>query len=152
MSPASPEPSSAAGLAAWPFLVSRGVGLGFRVIVAPDFLAGSGERGLVYEAADSGPGADPAAVRTIVVRTAKGRPVTLIFRRQPALVRYAWARDEDGGDGSRLLCDQAGRSIPMVEGFALPGEYPDALPIAAEEWARASGRGGGVSHVPATGG
>jgi hypothetical protein len=153
MSSASPETPSATGPPAWPFLVSRGVGLGFRVIVAPDFLAASGDRGLVYESADSGPGGDPAAVRTIVVRTTAGKPVTLIFRQQPALARYAWAKDENDGngshgggagaagsagpDGSALLRDQAGRSIPMVEGFALPGEYADGLSITAQDWARA---------------
>lgn len=115
---------------AWPFLVSRGRRLGYRVVVAPDFLRAAGEAGILFAAAESGPGVNTHDTRLRVVQTQTGEVLSLVYR-------VVTARDEEMGDmEAPFIRDRHGRPIPMVEGYAVRGRH-EHLPVTGREWDRA---------------
>jgi hypothetical protein len=118
-----PVPAGAP-LPVWPFLVSRGILLGYRVVVAPEFLVTTGEAHVVFSAAEDGPGVSRTGPMLRVVQTAAGDPLTLVYRRRPAAL---------GEPGTPLLRDQYGRPFSMIEGYAVRGAY-QRVPVTEEQW------------------
>ena len=109
----------------WAFLVARGRHRGYRSILVPDFLAETGEYGLLDEVvrgdvpASSGPRIEhldtPAAGRlTLAYRTSSLTYADLGRERQPA-----------GGDAAKhgpgdIVVDEHGRPLELLYGFVLP--------------------------------
>jgi hypothetical protein len=102
----------------WPFLVSRGRELGYRVVLAPDFLHASGEPGLLYPIVEGGSsyGSDVGPrVRVRTLHAQDGRAVTAIFREVVP----------DGGElglPAGMLRDADGRGIAMFEGYIVDAD------------------------------
>ncbi|MCG5219235.1 hypothetical protein [Streptosporangium sp. KLBMP 9127] len=114
-------------LVGWPFLISRGRKLGFQVVVVPGFLEQAGEAGVLFAAAETGPGQPTGPGRRVrSVRTANGSFVTLVYRQTRAA-------SDTPVDGDTVLRDRHGRPIPLFEGYALQGRYDD-VPISEAEW------------------
>lgn len=111
-------------LSAWPFLVTRGILLGYRVVIAPEFLVSAGDAGAVYASARTEPGLSTTGPITQVVKAANGEPLTLIHRRLPAAVDDL---------GAAPLRDRHGRPFPLIEGYALRGAHEDVL-VTDEQW------------------
>lgn len=98
---------------AWPFLVGRSRNAGHRVVVAPDYLADSGDTaklGLLSRG-ETGPG---EAYFTQVPFGPDGQPALAVYRvfraRRSDYLGYSGADDEP-------LTDREGRDIRITEGF-----------------------------------
>jgi len=113
-----------AQLQAWRFLVSRGIVLGYRVVVAPDFLIATGESDVVFAAAEEGPGIARNGPALRIVRTASGEQLTLVYQRRPAVLSEPDAEP---------LRDRYGRTFSLIEGYAVKGPYQQ-VPITTRQW------------------
>lgn len=123
MNPATPG-NTPPPLPGWPFLVTRGILLGYRVVIAPEFLVTAGDSDAVFASAQTGPGIATTGPMLRVVQTAKGEPLTLVYRQRPAAV------DELGAIPLR---DRHGRPFPLIEGWVVRGIY-DRIPVTDEQW------------------
>ncbi|WP_152991480.1 MULTISPECIES: hypothetical protein [unclassified Frankia] len=100
------------------------------MIVAPDFLRAAGEAGILFVAAEIGPGVNTHDTRLRVVQTQAGDVFSLVYR-------VVTARDEGTGETEApFIRDRHGRPIPMVEGYAVRGRH-EHLPVTDREWDRA---------------
>jgi hypothetical protein len=96
---------------AWPYLVGRGFDHGYRVFLAPSFLAES-EHYLLEYASSGGVTPEGVAVVREVLGSAQ-TPMTLLYRVvRPTADRY-------GLPGGGLLTDETFRPISVFEGFVL---------------------------------
>jgi hypothetical protein len=99
--------------AGWPFLVARSRNAGYRVIVAPEFMAGSRQDVAAIGWLATGEETDTTEAFVKELKVPAEAPATAVFRNFPA-----HARDYlPGGNG--LLKDSSGRPIIMTEGFIL---------------------------------
>lgn len=98
----------------WPFLVSRGRRLGYRVVVAPDFLAAANEVGLLYPIIESDAAEAQGGTRRRVLKTRNGQTVGTVFHE-------VIADGADLGLPSGALRDTFGRVVAMFEGYVVHG-------------------------------
>lgn len=99
--------------AGWPFLVSRSRSAGYRVIIAPEFMAGSRQDVAAIGWLATGEETDTAEAFVKELKRPAEAPATAVFRNF-----LAHAHDYLPG-GSGLLKDSSGRPIMITEGLIL---------------------------------
>jgi hypothetical protein len=99
--------------AGWPFLVGRSRNAGYRVIIAPEFMAGSRQDVAAIGWLATGAETDTTEAFVKELRGPAEAPATAVFRNFPA-----HAHDYLPG-GSGLLKDSSGRPIIITEGLIL---------------------------------
>ncbi len=102
---------------AWPFVVARNHLLDWRPIIAPTFMVADRSSFLLTHETVPNDDSDPSRPTLRIVGTSRSGMLTLIYRFIAPAPR----------DGTRLLRDNAGRPIFLVEGFVVQGDVPEAL-------------------------
>ena len=99
---------------AWPFLISRNQYLDYRTIIAPDFICKAKITRLLARVAD----ADLTKPKSLIVRQVQGSKVgnfTIAFR----VIKATEQDIHNEGDNNKILKDQFGREIYLIEGLVL---------------------------------
>lgn len=102
----------------WVFLVSRSQNIGFRTIVAPDFMRGAGVSSLIESVA----GGKITEANTAICRQIHNSAVgdlTLVFR----VIKTTYEDMGIAGDG--IIKDSFGREIPFIEGVIFKGKLTE---------------------------
>lgn len=107
-------------LEVWPFLVSRNKQLGYRPVVAPDFLVNTKSTTVLSDAA-GGDITRPGYIMCRQIHNTKEGDLTVIFR------------VTDATNGKDLLRDAFGRPITWIAGFVLQGRV-DNITITEEQF------------------
>jgi hypothetical protein len=104
----------------WPFLVARGRRVGYRVVLAPDFLVHTRQHHLLAEHVGAGP-AGPDG-RSVVELPATGfGPLVVTYREEPAA-----AAELLPGSESDILRDRHGRPLELLYGV-VTGSPPEPV-------------------------
>ncbi|HTY34011.1 hypothetical protein [Mycobacterium sp.] len=99
----------------WAFLVARGRHRGYRSILAPDFLAESGEHRMLAEfIVDDVDSAGPPRIIPLMARRAG--PVTVVYRSHRMTPADLADAASDASDGQPVT-DQHGRPLDLLYGF-----------------------------------
>ncbi len=106
----------------WSFLVSRNLYLGYRAVVAPDFICDAKMTSLIARTAGGDVTKSGTAICRQIIKSELG-DLTLVFQ-----VRESTYKDmELAGDGS--IKDSFGREIRLIEGFIFKGNINILLGI-----------------------
>jgi hypothetical protein len=99
----------------WPFLVARGRSVGYRVVLAPDFLVRARKHHLLAEHVGAGP-AGPDGRSTVEVPTTGFGPLVATYREEPAD-----AAELLPGSEPATLRDRHGRPLELLYGVVTAG-------------------------------
>ena len=102
----------------WVFLISRSKNLGFRTIVAPDFICDAGVSSLIEFVA----GGKVTEAKKAIYRQIHNSPVgdlTLVFR----VIETTY--EDIGIPGNGIIKDSFGREIPFIEGVVFKGKLTE---------------------------
>jgi hypothetical protein len=107
---------AAVGSLFWPFLISRGHRMGYRVVAAPDFLVAGRLSGLLFDLAGGAPSGPDRARYRLALGTPVGDLVVMFT------VRLADASDlGHAAPGAPSPLDEHSRRIPLIEGVVERG-------------------------------
>lgn len=112
-------------LEAWPFLVSRNKQMGYRPVVAPDFLVNAKSTSVLSDAA-GGDITKPGYLMYRQIHNTKEGDLTIIFRVTDAI------------DDNDLLRDSFGRPITWITGFVFRGRL-EQIAIGAKDFEKVYG-------------
>jgi hypothetical protein len=104
----------------WPFLVARGRRVGYRVVLAPDFLVRNREHDLLAEYVGAGP-AGPGGQSVVEVPSTGFGPLVVTYREEPAA-----AAELLPGSESDILRDRHGRPLELLYGV-VTGSPPEPV-------------------------
>lgn len=94
----------------WPFLVARGQRLGYRVVLAPDFLVRTRQHDLLAEYVGAGP-AGPGGQSVVEMPSPEFGPLVVTYREEPAA-----AAELVPGSETDTLRDRHGRPLELLYG------------------------------------
>ncbi|MGW3949430.1 hypothetical protein ACWEKM_00320 [Streptomyces sp. NPDC004752] len=100
----------------WPFLITRGHRVGYRVIAAPDFLVAARLSGLLFDLAGGSPTGPDRARYRLAVDTPVGHLLVMFT------VRLADSSALGQTAPGTPLLDEHSRQIPLIEGVVERGE------------------------------